>query len=609
MKIDFAVDYMKILESDDDITLVELDLLHTGKNRNQYIIEKEAVEKAIPSIYNKPIIYRLNNEFIPDMATDVVEHGTIEDRTMRIAGVIPESAPMEFVKRNGKEYLRTRGVIYKIYQPSLTNILQNRNGNMKVSIEIYVEDKEEDAEGAWIVNDFKFEGVALLGEGILEGIEGSQLNVIKFSAKDLNEHYMKFSSHIIPKNVKECVKAALDIRKARGKGGSSTALSMAKYLAGNDYIDYARFNCIKDYFSKNMNSNSLSFSLFGGEASKEWLAKISDRKRVTNSMKNISVEYIGNKIRDILREMSGNETPWRFWVDSIYVEPKRVIVTDDLENKTYLIDYEIDEDNEISLFWDTKTEMVRCYIPADEVSDDTLIFKNKEILSILENGQLISNTHRLSSVDSAVAKKAELLLNSLEKEDEDMDEKKEVKAEEEKKDVVENACDDKVDNCDDTEKNCNNTKLNAEDEAEKVEDEEKREDRDEDDKEEDDEDFTAKLNALRKENEELKASLHDYEKKEEMAKMNALIEEFSYCFAADEKAELVKDLENKTFAEVENIVNANVRKFAKENKPEDEEEKKDAKFSIGLLANTFSYKKADKKEMKTLKDITNEYSK
>ena len=64
MKLDFSVDYMKILESDNDTTLVELDLLHTGKNRNQYVINRDVVEKAIPTIYNKPIIYRLNNVFI-----------------------------------------------------------------------------------------------------------------------------------------------------------------------------------------------------------------------------------------------------------------------------------------------------------------------------------------------------------------------------------------------------------------------------------------------------------------------------------------------------------------------------------------------------------------
>lgn len=597
MKLDFSVDYMKILESDNDTTLVELDLLHTGKNRNQYVINRDVVEKAIPTIYNKPIIYRLNNEFIPSLATDVLEHGTVEDRAMRIAGTIPESAPMEFVERDGKEYLRTKGVIYKIYQPSLMNILKNRDGNMKISIEIYVTDKEEDEDGAWIVKDFKFEGVALLGADVLEGIEGSQLNVVKFSAKDFNQHYLGFSTKEIPQSVKDCVNNALKIRETRGKGGSGSAVSIAKYLAGNDYIDYARLNCIKEYFNKNTNSNSLSFSLYGGEASKEWLAEISEGKRVSYSMKNVSTDYVYEKIRNILRDLETEDTMWRYYISSLYVEPKEVVIIDDLENKTYLVKYSITEENEIILSWDTKTEIVRCYLPVDEIKEDTLLFKSKEILSIDENGQLQSNTHRLSSVDSAVARKAEVLLNSLEKEDTEMDKEKDLEKEDKK---VDNSCEEEE------------VVKNADTEADRVEDEEKKEDRREDDKEEDDEDemdddFAARCNALMAENKELKACLESYQKKEELEKMNALIEEFSYCFKdAEEKAELVKDLGTKTFAEVENIVNEKIKVFAKENKPKEKEEET-SNFSIGLLAKTFSYNKKEDKAG-SIKDIKNKYS-
>ena len=597
MKLDFSVDYMKILESDNDTTLVELDLLHTGKNRNQYVINRDVVEKAIPTIYNKPIIYRLNNEFIPSLATDVLEHGTIEDRAMRIAGTIPESATMEFIERDGKEYLRTKGIIYKIYQPSLMNILKNRDGNMKISIEIYVNDKEEDEDGAWIVKDFKFEGVALLGADVLEGIEGSQLNVIKFSAKDFNQHYLGFSTNEIPQSVKDCVNNALKIRETRGKGGSGSAVSMAKYLAGNDYIDYARLNCIKEYFNKNTNSNSLSFSLYGGEASKEWLAEISEGKRVSYSMKNVSTDYVYEKIRNILRDLETEDTMWRYYISSLYVEPKEVVIVDDLENKTYLVKYSITEESEIILSWDTKTEIVRCYLPVDEIKEDTLLFKSKEILSIDENGQLQSNTHRLSSVDSAVARKAEILLNSLEKEDTEMDKEKDLEKEDKK---VDNSCEE------------GEVVKNADTEADRVEDEEKKEDRKEDDKEEDDEDemdddFAARCNALMTENKELKACLESYQKKEELEKMNALIEEFSYCFKdAKEKAELVKDLGTKTFAEVENIVNEKIKVFAKENKPKEKEEET-SNFSIGLLAKTFSYNKKEDKAG-NIKDIKNKYS-
>lgn len=599
MKLDFAIDYMNILEADDDTTLVELYLLHTGKNRNQYIIEKEAVEKAIPSIYNKPIIYRLNNEFMPSMATDVVEHGTVEDRGMRIAGVIPESAPMEFVEMNGKEYLRTKGVIYKIYQPSLMNILANRGGNVKISIEILVLDSFEEEDGSWNVTDFKFEGVALLGKDILEGIEGSQLNVLKFSAKDFNDHYMGFATKEIPKDVKKAVQEALDKRNLRGVGGSSAAVSMAKYLLGNDYIDNIRLNKLKDYFDKPKNEEKLSFALYGGNTTKKWVNEILNGKRVNNSMKNISEEYVRDQIHEFLEELAGTDR-WRYWIPMLYIEPKQVIITDDLENKSYLVPFDI-MGEAIIVKWEEKEEVTRCYIPTQEVDENTLVFKLREVLSIGENGQLISNTHILSTVNSVVARKAETLLNSLEKED------KEVKEEEEKK----NACDEeevKVDNCDNC-KNCD-TKMNAEDEAKKVEDEEKAEDREEDDKEEDDEkeDFAAKIEALRKENAELKASLDVYKKKDEVEKMNALIKEFSYCFAEDEKAELIKSLDTKTFAEVDDIVNKKVREFAKTKvaKEEDKEDKK-VEYSIGLLSKNFSYK--DDKEVKTLKDIKEKYSK
>jgi len=604
LKLDFAVDYMSILESDDDTAIVELDLLHTGKNRNQYYIGRDAVEKALPTFYNKPIIYRLNNEFMPELATDVVEHGTIEERTMRIAGTIPESAPMEFVERDGKEYLRTKGVIYKIYQPSLMNILQNRDGNVKVSIEIYVTDKDEMEDGTLEVKDFRFEGVALLGENILEGIEGSQMNVVKFSAEEFNEHYLKFSQKEIPESVRETARKALQTREERGKGGSTGSISMAKYLANNETIDYVRLGYLKDYFRGHYLKSNLSYSLYGGDAALEWLEDMSKGRKVNNSMNNISVDAVRKGIYEYLDEISDNG--WRYYIDSIYVEPKQVVIGDCQEDKTYLVEYSIEADGKISVLWDSKSEILRCYVKTDEVGENTILCKMKDLFSLDENGQLISNTHRLSSVDSTVAKKAGELLNSLEKEGEDMDEKKEFS--EEEVEACKNAEETET-NCDNVEKNCDETKLNAESEAEKTEDEEKAEDKDEDKKEEEDEseDFAAKINALTKENEELKASLDTYKRQEELTKMNALIEEFSYCFKAEDKDELVKDLEHKTFAEVETIVNEAVKKFAKDNKPE--EEKKENKFSIGLLANTFSYKKDEKKESRTLKDIKEQYSK
>ena len=597
MTLNFEVDYMKILEADDDVSIVELDLLHTGKNRNQYIIDKEAVEKALPTFYNKPIIYRLDNEFIPSLANDVVEHGTEQDRTMRIAGVIPESAPMTFVKRDGKEYLRTKGIIYKIYQPSLMNILANRDGNVKVSIEIAVMDKFEEEDGTWNVTDFVFEGVALLGANILEGIEGSRLNVLRFSANDLNAHYKTFMAKEIPQSVKDVVTKALAKRKARGTGGSSASVSMANYLIGYDYIDNLRFKMIKDYFSTK-HTEGLSYELYGGDEAKKWV----NGEKINNAMNNISDTYLRKQIYTKLDEYSNGR--YLYWLDTIYLGTNEVIIHDEQNNKDYLVSFEILDNNEVNLRFDDKKEVVRCFLPVEDVDEKTLMFGYDPLIGIDKEGQLITNTHKLSTVNSAVTKIAEIL-NSLEKGEE--------KVNEEEK--VENACDEEAKNCDnckncDTSKNCD-TKMNAEDEAEKVEDEEKDEDRKEDDKEEDDEDemFKSKLNALVEENEKLKASLAKYEKEEEINKMNALINEFAYCFAENEKAELVKNLATKTFAEVNDIVNVKVREFAKNNMPNKEDAHKEAKFSVGLLAHNFEYKDEKGADAKNIKEIKEKYSK
>lgn len=192
LNLEFSLDAIEILEQDPDCMITRLALLHEGVNRNMCDISHEAVLRSIPTIYNKPIVYRLNNKYFPLHSTDVLEHSHEEDTTMMQAGIIPESAPMEFVERNGKVYLETVGVIHKIYNPTLVEIIKNRQGEMKVSIEIKVPVGERDVNGVLKVDEFTFLSVCLLSEETVEGIEGSNLVVTKFSNEEYNQRYMKF---------------------------------------------------------------------------------------------------------------------------------------------------------------------------------------------------------------------------------------------------------------------------------------------------------------------------------------------------------------------------------------------------------------------------------
>lgn len=191
--LEFELDSLKTLEEDDDLAIAEIDLLHLGVNRNHCDISRECVEKSKNSFYNKPIIYRYNTKFGEVLATDFEEHSRDGDATMCIAGHIPYGSKIEYVDRDGKTYVRVTCILHKVYLPNLMRILEYKDGHTKVSIEIVVEDGWQDNDsGVLIIDKFKLRGVCLLGDGILEGIEGSQLNVLKFSNEQYNHYYDSF---------------------------------------------------------------------------------------------------------------------------------------------------------------------------------------------------------------------------------------------------------------------------------------------------------------------------------------------------------------------------------------------------------------------------------
>lgn len=195
--LEFELDSLQTLKEDDDLAVAEIDLLHLGVNRNHCDISRECVEASKDSFYNKPIIYRYNTKFADVLATDFDEHSRDGDPTMYIAGHIPYGSKISYVEKDGRTYVRVTCVLHKVYLPNLMRILQNKEGSTKVSIEIVVLDGYQSKEDKILVIDkFKLRGICLLGDGILEGIEGSCLNVVKFSKDDYNDYYNHYNEGI-----------------------------------------------------------------------------------------------------------------------------------------------------------------------------------------------------------------------------------------------------------------------------------------------------------------------------------------------------------------------------------------------------------------------------
>ena len=190
-----------LLYDDDDISIASIDLFHIDEdgecNRNKCNISRETAERSLQSIKNKPIIARFNS-VCKDFVTDVTEHARNENEAfnMRVVGTIPSDSRITFVERdNGKTYCNAEAIIYKKYVPQLVNILKKSDGSLKVSIEIKAKGQSND-ENIFVIDSFNLEGVTLLGAGIIEGIEGSHMQVLKFSQSDteiLNEKYLQFS--------------------------------------------------------------------------------------------------------------------------------------------------------------------------------------------------------------------------------------------------------------------------------------------------------------------------------------------------------------------------------------------------------------------------------
>lgn len=203
-KIVLSTDYAKIIQEDEMLCIAEVDLLHTGKNRNNTIIPRSSVDDSLDSFYNKPIVCILDSE-IKSMAKDYKSHShnEYEECQRIIAGVIPlpdVSNPTIYIDKDGYERLRMNVLLWKYYAEDVVRILSNKDGKSKVSIEILPINQHKDESGVLVIDKFNFLGVSLLGDKITEAIAGSQLNVIKFS---LDETLEKAKEYVENKKSKD----------------------------------------------------------------------------------------------------------------------------------------------------------------------------------------------------------------------------------------------------------------------------------------------------------------------------------------------------------------------------------------------------------------------
>lgn len=163
-----------------EFALVDILVCYAGKNRNRTNIEKEAIEKALPTLYGVPIV----GEYITkdDGSKDFGSHGgkiIIDDngikfeQTTKPYGFIPKDSveSAEWIeiadkdkKHTVREYLKLKDCIVwaERYEELQTLITEKRNQSMEISIL----DGNYTDDGYFDIRSFNFSAVCILGSDV-----------------------------------------------------------------------------------------------------------------------------------------------------------------------------------------------------------------------------------------------------------------------------------------------------------------------------------------------------------------------------------------------------------------------------------------------------------
>lgn len=171
-----------------------LKVMYLGNNRNGTHFSKHAVQNALPSLRNVPIVCRWDSESETigghDVAVVKDDDGGLRLKNLTDpCGVVPEHAQFMFQKDcdddgNEHEYLIIDGVILWKRQDVYRYIVNDLDGKVKHSMEIHVSNSNETPDGYQDITDFEFTALCLLGD-VEPCFEGSELEL--YSAQNFKQ--------------------------------------------------------------------------------------------------------------------------------------------------------------------------------------------------------------------------------------------------------------------------------------------------------------------------------------------------------------------------------------------------------------------------------------
>ena len=198
-----SVNIKKILRK--DFLEVELRAISTAyPNRNNSHFTRESLIKAIPTVYNKPLLGSFsvddndfrqhNSELKYDSELGDLYYDYTDPTSETPIGLIrsEDKVVVRDDENTGESWLCfTASIWVKYNYKQVKSLLKSKNGKKKVSVEIEVVDSYEDEKGIEVIKEFVFDGVTILGQSITEGIAGAEMSILDMVSSSLFQKKQK----------------------------------------------------------------------------------------------------------------------------------------------------------------------------------------------------------------------------------------------------------------------------------------------------------------------------------------------------------------------------------------------------------------------------------
>jgi hypothetical protein len=210
IKFEAKIDVKSFEVLNSEFTKAKCYVLYTGENRNGSLISKEAVEVALPSIYNCPVVAEV---IYKDGVKDFGSHGgriVIDSSGIRYEqttvpyGVVPESANARWETVDDKEYLVCEIILWSGRYDDLDVFLAD--GVRPQSMEISPLEFEE-KDNLFEITSFEFSALTILGSDVEPCFEDAKIETFECDTfkKQYEEMVGKFTQYLSSLNKGEDV--------------------------------------------------------------------------------------------------------------------------------------------------------------------------------------------------------------------------------------------------------------------------------------------------------------------------------------------------------------------------------------------------------------------